>query len=126
VLLAHRELDRKRLNVTRRVTRRGVRIVDEEQFGPALPVMSFRDVDDAIERANASQFGLAASVWTSDPARAVPVGEQLEAGTTWINTHKVLSPRQPFAGRKWSGLGIEGGVWGLDANSDVELLYTAR
>jgi acyl-CoA reductase-like NAD-dependent aldehyde dehydrogenase len=104
----------------------GVRIVDEEQFGPALPVMSFRDVDDAIGRANASQFGLAASVWTSDPARAVPVAEQLEAGTTWINTHKVLSPRQPFAGRKWSGLGIEGGVWGLDANSDVELLYTAR
>jgi acyl-CoA reductase-like NAD-dependent aldehyde dehydrogenase len=104
----------------------GVRIVDEEQFGPALPVMSFRDVEDAIERANASQFGLAGSVWTSDPARAVPVAEQLEAGTVWINTHKVLSPRQPFAGKKWSGIGVEGGVWGLDTNSDLGLLYTAR
>jgi acyl-CoA reductase-like NAD-dependent aldehyde dehydrogenase len=104
----------------------GVRIVDEEQFGPALPVMGFRTVEDAVQRANRTKFGLGASVWTADPERAVPVARALEAGTTWINTHKVLAPQNPFAGSKWSGLGIEGGPWGLAENTESAFVYRPR
>jgi acyl-CoA reductase-like NAD-dependent aldehyde dehydrogenase len=104
----------------------GVGIVDEEQFGPALPVIAYRDVEDALERANASTFGLGGSVWSADPERAAGVAERLESGMSWINTHTALAPDQPFAGTKWSGIGVEGGTWGLDGFTDLQLLYRAK
>ena len=70
----------------------GTRIVDEEQFGPALPVIPYRDVDDAVARANATIFGLSGSVWSADLDRAGAVAEQLECGTAWVNAHVALGP----------------------------------
>jgi acyl-CoA reductase-like NAD-dependent aldehyde dehydrogenase len=104
----------------------GTRIVDEEQFGPALPVISYRDLDDALERANATQFGLSGSVWSSDPARAAAVAERLECGTAWVNTHLALSPHQPFGGSKWSGLGVENGTWGLYGFTELQVLHRSK
>jgi acyl-CoA reductase-like NAD-dependent aldehyde dehydrogenase len=104
----------------------GVRIVDEEQFGPSLPVIGFHSIEDAVERANATEYGLGGSVWSSDPERALPIAKRLEAGTVWVNTHKVLAPQNPFAGSKWSGVGIEGGAWALDANTESAFVYLPR
>jgi hypothetical protein len=76
----------------------GTRIVDEEQFGPALPVISYRNEGDAIDRANTTHFGLSGSVWSADANRAPAVAVQLECGTAWIDTHLAHSPQQPFGG----------------------------
>jgi acyl-CoA reductase-like NAD-dependent aldehyde dehydrogenase len=104
----------------------GTRIVDEEQFGPALPVIAYRDLDDAVERANATHFGLSGSVWSGDPDRGAEVAARLECGTAWCNTHLVLQPSQPFGGAKWSGLGVENGPWGLLGFTEIQVLYRAR
>ena len=106
--------------------RDGMRIVDEEQFGPALPVISYRDVDEVVERANATHFGLSGSVWSADAARATAIAEQLECGTAWINTHLALAPHQPFGGAKWSGIGVENGTWGLLGFSEPQVIHQAR
>jgi acyl-CoA reductase-like NAD-dependent aldehyde dehydrogenase len=104
----------------------GVRLVDEEQFGPALPVMRFRDVDEAVRRANATTYGLCGSVWSSDAERASAVAARLECGTTWVNTHLAVGPHQPFGGHKWSGIGVENGVAGLESFTDIQTQYRAR
>jgi len=91
----------------------GSRVVQEEAFGPVVPLIKYADLDDAIRRANASEFGLAGSVWSSDPDRAEQVAARLETGTVWINSAQNLTPFAPFAGSKQSGLGVEGGVDGL-------------
>jgi acyl-CoA reductase-like NAD-dependent aldehyde dehydrogenase len=104
----------------------GVRVVDEEQFGPALPVMTYRDVNEAIERANATMYGLGSSVWSSDAGRAQAVAEQLEAGTTWINSHGGTSEGAPFMGRKWSGLGAETDIYSVDAYSDFHTIVQSK
>jgi acyl-CoA reductase-like NAD-dependent aldehyde dehydrogenase len=103
----------------------GTRIVDEEQFGPALPVVAYRDLDDAVRRANSGVYGLGASVWTSDPIRGREVASRLEAGTVWVNTHAVTTPEQPFAGAKWSGVGVENGRWGLYEFTQLQAIHTA-
>jgi acyl-CoA reductase-like NAD-dependent aldehyde dehydrogenase len=92
-----------------------VAIVAEEQFGPVVPVLPYRSLDDAIERANATHYGLGASVWSPDRGRAVEVGKQLDAGTVWINQHLALTPSAPFGGAKWSGIGVASGRWGLES-----------
>jgi acyl-CoA reductase-like NAD-dependent aldehyde dehydrogenase len=104
----------------------GTRIVDEEQFGPALPVIPYRDLDDALERANATHFGLSGSVWSGDPERGAEVAARLECGTAWANAHLVIQPHQPFGGAKWSGLGVENGPWGLLGFTEIQVLYRAR
>jgi acyl-CoA reductase-like NAD-dependent aldehyde dehydrogenase len=104
----------------------GVRIVDEEQFGPAVPVITYRDVDDAIARANATTYGLSGSVWTGDPERGVAVAERLECGTSLVNAHSELGPDQPLVGAKWSGIGAENGHWGLDGMTQLQVRYTAK
>ena len=104
----------------------GTRIVDEEQFGPALPVISYRDVDDVVERANATHFGLSGSVWGTDSDRAAEVAGQLECGTAWVNTHLALAPQQPFGGFKWSGIGVENGPWGLAEFSEIQAVYRSK
>ncbi|MGX5771421.1 aldehyde dehydrogenase family protein [Microbacterium trichothecenolyticum] len=93
----------------------GARLVDEEQFGPAIPVIKYSDVDDAVRRANASEQGLGASVWSDDVDAAVEVAKRIQAGTVWINGHGGLNPVVPFGGTKQSGYGQEFGVAGLKA-----------
>jgi acyl-CoA reductase-like NAD-dependent aldehyde dehydrogenase len=104
----------------------GTRIVDEEQFGPALPIISYRDLDDAVERANATHFGLSGSVWSADPERAAAVAARLECGTAWVNAHLALAPHQPFGGAKWSGIGVENGPWGLYGFTELQVLYRSK
>ncbi|MFD7592379.1 aldehyde dehydrogenase family protein [Kitasatospora sp. NPDC059812] len=91
-------------------------VVTEEQFGPVLPVLAYRSVDEAVEAANDTGFGLGGSVWGTDLDRAEAVADRLECGTAWINHHAELSLAQPFAGIKESGVGVAGGPWGLYGN----------
>ncbi|MCX5384730.1 aldehyde dehydrogenase family protein [Streptomyces sp. NBC_00083] len=91
-------------------------VVTDEQFGPVLPVLPYRTLDEAVEAANGTRFGLGGSVWGTDLDRAEAVAERLECGTAWINHHAELSLAQPFAGIKDSGLGVAGGPWGLYGN----------
>lgn len=90
-------------------------LVVEEQFGPALPIIRYTDVEEAIEEANKLDVGLGSSVWSADCGRALEVAERLEAGTTWINGHGGIDPRIPFGGIKASGYGLEFGIEGLKA-----------
>ncbi|MCU1495021.1 MAG: Aldehyde Dehydrogenase [Acidimicrobiaceae bacterium] len=104
----------------------GVRIVDEEQFGPALPIVSYDDLDDVLVRANATHFGLGASIWTGDPERGGAIATGVESGTVWVNTHQAAVPGQPFGGLKWSGIGVEGGRWGLIGYTELQAIHVAR
>ena len=104
----------------------GTRLVDEEQFGPALPVIAYKDVDEAVERANATNFGLSGSVWSSDPNRAADVAGRLECGTAWVNQHLAVAPNLPFGGAKWSGIGVENGPWGLLGFTEIQVVNVAR
>ncbi len=102
----------------------GMRVVDEEQFGPVLPVIRCESVEEAIEKANATMFALGASVWSTDMETARQVSSKLEAGTVWINAHRSFPAYdQPFGGWKWSGLGLEKGRWGLEAMTQVQTLF---
>eukprot|EP01062_Namystynia_karyoxenos_P073806 TRINITY_DN70637_c0_g1_i1.p1 TRINITY_DN70637_c0_g1~~TRINITY_DN70637_c0_g1_i1.p1 ORF type:complete len:548 (+),score=208.44 TRINITY_DN70637_c0_g1_i1:96-1646(+) len=83
------------------------RIIDEEQFGPVLPVMRFSDDAEALRLANQSPYGLCGSVWTKDLERGYEMASQLRVGTAWVNTHLLLSIGHPFGGFKLSGLGRE-------------------
>lgn len=100
------------------------RLVCEEQFGPALPVLAFDDLDDAVRRANASPYGLGASVWSPDIELAASVARRLEAVNLYINQHAVPPDAQiPFGGMKASGFGYELGEWGCDDFSVRKVLH---
>lgn len=103
----------------------GIRLVDEEQFGPVLPVIAYSDVDDAIARANGTEFGLNASVWGTDKAEAARVAAELEAGTVWINRHTNIQPNVPMGGIKCSGIGVEFGEEGLAAYTSIKITHAA-
>ncbi|WP_448616493.1 aldehyde dehydrogenase family protein [Modestobacter sp. URMC 112] len=90
-------------------------LVAEEQFGPALPIIRYDDLDQAVAMANALDVGLGASVWSSDRDTARAVAARLQAGTVWINSHGMVHPMIPFGGHKKSGYGLEFGVEGLKA-----------
>ncbi|RAH46665.1 aldehyde dehydrogenase family protein [Aspergillus brunneoviolaceus CBS 621.78] len=96
------------------------RIVVDEPFGPIVPLLSWEEESEVIERANNSLLGLGASVWTEDLTRAARVARQLEAGTVWTNNHFALSPAIPFSGHKESGLSVE---WGLVCNVQSLFLH---
>ena len=104
----------------------GSRLVDEEQFGPVLPVMKFSDEKDAVERANATQWGLGGSVWSSDLDKAYALAEKMEAGTIWINKHSELDPTIPFGGSNQSGLGKELGSEGLEEFTQLKIINMAK
>ncbi|KAH7310531.1 Aldehyde/histidinol dehydrogenase [Stachybotrys elegans] len=89
------------------------RIVVEEPFGPIVPLLKWSDEDDVISRANDSELGLGASVWSKDVEKAKRMAEQLEAGSIWVNTHFEVAPNVPFGGHKQSGLGMDWGEVGL-------------
>jgi acyl-CoA reductase-like NAD-dependent aldehyde dehydrogenase len=104
----------------------GVRLVDEEQFGPALPVIAYTDVDDAVRRANSTHYGLSGSVWSNDMNRAAEVASQLECGSAWVNQHLAIAPNLPFGGAKWSGIGVENGPWGLLGFTEIQVVNAAK
>jgi acyl-CoA reductase-like NAD-dependent aldehyde dehydrogenase len=103
----------------------GTRLVDEEQFGPVLPVIKFKDAEDALARANASPYGLGGSIWSSDLKRAHELAERMDAGTVWINKHLDLAPNIPFGGAKQSGLGTELGEDGLAEFTQLQIINAA-
>ncbi|MFA6031498.1 MAG: aldehyde dehydrogenase family protein [Myxococcota bacterium] len=102
----------------------GMAIVDEEQFGPAIPVIRFTDVEDAIARANASQNGLGGSVWSRDTAKARAIAARLECGSVWINNHGAIRPDAPFGGVKQSGIGVEFAALGLAECTTVQVIHS--
>ena len=101
----------------------GIRLVDNEQFGPALPIIRYRDIEDAIRRANASDNGLGGSVWGRDLVEARRVASKLECGSVWIHRHGMIQPNAPFGGVKQSGIGVEFGQEGLYANTDIQVVF---
>lgn len=90
-----------------------MRIAQEEVFGPVLSVIPFDTVEEALEIANDTQFGLAAAVWTQDLHKAIYCSDRLEAGTVWVNNYRATSFTTPFGGYKRSGIGREGGIEGI-------------
>lgn len=100
----------------------GNRLVDEEQFGPVLPIVKYRDVEDAIASANRLDVGLGASVWSADVERAKAVASRIQAGTVWINQHGMIHPMVPFGGVKGSGYGVEFGIEGLKAVTQPQVI----
>jgi acyl-CoA reductase-like NAD-dependent aldehyde dehydrogenase len=104
----------------------GVRLVDEEQFGPALPVMPYKDVEDAVRRANATTYGLSGSVWGSNADEAAEVAKELECGSAWVNQHLAIAPNLPFGGAKWSGIGVENGPWGLLGFTEIQVVNVVK
>ncbi|KAG8169601.1 hypothetical protein KVR01_000346 [Diaporthe batatas] len=102
------------------------RIVVEEPFGPIVPLLTWKDEEDVISRANDTAAGLGASVWSKDVSNATRVGKQIEAGNVWINGHADLSPIATFGGHKESGIGAEWGVTGLIAYCNVQTLVVNK
>jgi acyl-CoA reductase-like NAD-dependent aldehyde dehydrogenase len=104
----------------------GSRLVDEEQFGPAMPVIAYDDLDEAVRIANDTTFGLGGSVWSDDIERASQVAARLQSGTVWVNSHAQLPMEHPFRGAKWSGMGVELGQWGLEALTEPQVVFATR
>ena len=104
----------------------GTRLVDEEQFGPVLPVIKYSDADDAVARANASPYGLGGSIWSSNPERAHEVALKMESGSVWVNKHADIAPNIPFGGSKMSGFGTELGEEGLAEFTQLQIINVAR
>ena len=91
----------------------GMRIAQEEVFGPVLSVIRFKDEDEAVRIANDTQFGLAAGIWTQSMRRALTMANRVRAGTVWVNNYRSTSTTSPFGGFKMSGVGREGGIAGI-------------
>jgi acyl-CoA reductase-like NAD-dependent aldehyde dehydrogenase len=102
------------------------RLVREEQFGPVLPVLRFSEIDDAIARANDTDFGLGGSVWSSDRDRAFAVAARIHSGTVWVNKHLDVALDTPFAGAKQSGIGVEMGREGLEEFTQATIINMAK
>lgn len=104
----------------------GTMLVDEEPFGPILPIIRYSDIEDVIARANNSPYGLGASVWSSNVAAATEVAGRIESGTVWVNQHCALDPAVPFPASKQSGIGAEGGREGLYAYTSLQTVNIAK
>ncbi|MBF7030255.1 aldehyde dehydrogenase family protein [Staphylococcus kloosii] len=100
-----------------------MRIVQEEIFGPVACILPFETEDEVVERANDSEYGLAAAVWTKDIQKAMNVTNQLEAGTVWINDYNLEDPAAAFGGYKQSGIGREMGTYALDNYTEVKFVW---
>jgi len=98
-------------------------IAREEIFGPVLAVIPFDDAADAVAKANATIYGLAAGVWTKDVARAHRVARAVRAGTVWVNTYNLYDPSLPFGGFKQSGFGRELGLEAIDAYLETKSVW---
>ena len=101
------------------------RLVREEQFGPVLPVLAYDDLDDAIARANDSDYGLGGTVWTSNVERGIAVASRIESGTVWVNKHLDLPFDVPFGGAKQSGIGRQQGIEGMEDFTQARIVNAA-
>merc|ERR1711868_115661 len=102
-----------------------MKICREEIFGPVQSIQKVTNMEEAIERANRNNYGLAAAVFTQDVGKAMYVSNSLRAGTVWVNTYNTLSNAAPFGGFKESGIGREGGEYGLDNYTEVKTVTMA-
>ena len=101
----------------------GDMLVDEEQFGPALPVIRYSQVDEAIAAANDNPNGLGGSVWSADLDAARAVALRMECGSVWINKHGAVQPNAPFGGVKRSGMGVQFAQEGLAENTVAQVVF---
>ncbi|WP_028745758.1 aldehyde dehydrogenase family protein [Rhizobium mesoamericanum] len=98
-------------------------LVDEEQFGPALPIIKYSSVDEAIAFANDSANGLGGSVWSSDISAAKAVASRMQCGSVWVNKHGAIQPNAPFSGVKASGFGVEFAEEGLQEYTNIQVVF---
>ncbi len=104
----------------------GQRLVDEEQFGPVLPLIAYQDVENVLRRANTGVMGLGGSVWGPDVEQAQALASRLESGVAWVNCHARIQPNTPFGGSKMSGFGVEFGLEGLLEFTGQQLLFVNK
>ena len=100
-----------------------MRIAQEEIFGPVISAIPFRDVDDLIQRANATMFGLGSGVWTRDVSKAHRLAKAIRAGSVWVNCYQAMDPAVPFGGYKMSGYGRESGLQHLEEYLNVKAVW---
>jgi len=103
-----------------------MKIAKEEIFGPVMSIIPFKSVDEVVQRANRTEYGLAAAVWTRDIKKAHAIADNVRAGTVWVNCYNVLDPRSPFGGFKQSGIGRELGEYGLQQYTEVKSVIIKR
>jgi len=102
-------------------------VVDEEQFGPVIPIMKYSTVEEAVKRANDTDFGLGGSVWGANPDEANNVALKVDSGSVWVNDHLASHESAPFGGIKQSGIGNEGGgTIGLKEFVDMKTMKMAK
>lgn len=100
-----------------------MRIAQEEIFGPVIAAIPFRDIEEVVQRANASPFGLGSGVWTKDVSKAHRLAKALRAGSVWVNCYQAMDPAVPFGGYKMSGYGREGGLQHLEEYLNVKAVW---
>lgn len=98
----------------------------EESFGPILPLLKYRDIDEVVERANSSEYGLGGSLWSKDVELATSIAHRLQTGKVWINEIHELNPYIPLGGHKQSGIGVENGIEGLMEYTNAQTVSTRR
>ncbi len=97
-----------------------MKIAQEEIFGPVMTILKFKDLEEVVERANKTMYGLAAAVWTKDITKAHAIADSVRAGTVWVNCYDVFDAGAPFGGFKQSGIGRELGEYGLANYTEVK------
>jgi acyl-CoA reductase-like NAD-dependent aldehyde dehydrogenase len=102
------------------------RLVQEEQFGPVMPVLAYDDIDEVVERVNSSEYGLGGTIWAKDTKRAIEVSKRIDTGTMWINCHMNVSFDVPLGGAKHSGMGVQLGQQGLEEFTQLKIISAAR
>ena len=100
-----------------------MRIAQEEIFGPVISAIPFTDMDDLIQRANSTMFGLGSGVWTRDVSKAHRLARAIRAGSVWVNCYQAMDPAVPFGGYKMSGYGRESGLQQLDEYLNVKAVW---
>ena len=105
--------------------KKDIRLLTQEVFGPVLIATPFSSVEEVLDEANSSIYGLGASVWTNNMSAALRLADELEAGTVWINTHNMVDPNLPFGGFKASGVGREHGAAAVEHYTETRSLVIA-